>query len=121
MSVWTAEQDAQLLKLRDEKMPYKEIAALMARSVDALDTRYRYITKSDPERRIEMDRKNIMRRENRKITFRNYPTDPATVPDQVLQDRNARITTPKTITAMLLGDPPPGWSSLDRKRQGLPA
>jgi hypothetical protein len=38
---------------------------------------------------------------------------------QLLMLRAARIAAPKTITAMLLGDPPPGWSSLDRKRQGV--
>jgi hypothetical protein len=121
MSEWTAEDDAQLLMLRAEKKPYKEISAIMGRTVNALDGRYRYIKKSEAARRSEMERKNEMRRENRRAAFRNYPTDPATVPDDVLQDRNARITTPKTITAILLGDPPPGWSSLDRKRQGVQA
>jgi hypothetical protein len=42
------------------------------------------------------------------------------VPDDVLIERNARYSAPRTISASLLGDPPAGFSALDRKRQGLP-
>ena len=39
------------------------------------------------------------------------------IPDAVMIDREARYAAPQTLGGMLLGDPPPGWSALD-KREG---
>jgi hypothetical protein len=33
----------------------------------------------------------------------------------MIADRDARYSAPRTITASLFGDPPPGYSALDRK------
>ncbi len=40
------------------------------------------------------------------------------IPAPVLADRDRRINLPLTTTAALCGDPPPGYSALDRKRGG---
>lgn len=36
------------------------------------------------------------------------------VPDHVEADRYARLTAPRSLTAMIFGDPPPGFSALAR-------
>lgn len=40
------------------------------------------------------------------------------IPADVLDDRECRMSAPRTITASVLGDPPPGYSALDRKQSG---
>ena len=117
---WTPEEDATLLRLRAEKVPYAEISAIMDRTVKALDTRFRNITMSPAKMRERLDRRNLVKKEGR-WGFRNNTSDPAHIPDGVFVDRAARLNTPRTLTATFLGDPPPGWSALDRKRQGVTA
>lgn len=38
------------------------------------------------------------------------------IPSSVLIDRERRSLAPRTITALLFGDPPPGYSALDRRQ-----
>lgn len=38
-----------------------------------------------------------------------------TIPPEVLEDRVRRLTAPRSITALLMGDPCPGKSALDRR------
>jgi hypothetical protein len=40
------------------------------------------------------------------------------IPSDVLDDRERRMLAPRSITAFVLGDPPPGYSALDRKQSG---
>lgn len=38
---------------------------------------------------------------------------------EMLAEASIRINAPRTLSQELCGDPPPGYSALDRKRQGL--
>jgi hypothetical protein len=118
---WTADDDALLLQLRAKKIPYKEISRIMGRSIDALDSRRRILSLSQAQVREQMERKNLQRKVNRSSGFKNYTSDPSLVPDHVLIDRAARLCAPVTPNVLVLGDPPAGFSALDRKRQGVSA
>lgn len=37
--------------------------------------------------------------------------------DALIEEAKRRLNTPRTISQQLLGDPPPGYSALDRQRQ----
>lgn len=54
-------------------------------------------------RRHRADRMHIQQRERQII------------PQQVLADRDYRARLPRSVTQTLFGDPPPGYSALDRK------
>jgi hypothetical protein len=118
---WTADDDALLMKMRAQKIPYKEISSIMGRSIDALDSRRRILSLSQAKVREQMDRKNVQRKHNRLARFKNHTSDPNLVPDHVLIDRAARLCAPVTPNVIVLGDPPIGFSALDRKRQEVPA
>jgi hypothetical protein len=116
MRHWTPEQDAQLLELRSQGLQYRKISQILGRSVDALDRRHRLLIMSDAARAEMREHKNELRRVNRMHKERAAPIN---IPEDVWAERNARITAPRTVSASLLGDPPPGYSALDRKRQGI--
>lgn len=118
---WTAEDDALLLRLRAEKIAYKEIAKVMGRSIEALDSRRRILSLSEAQMRELRDRKNLQRKTNYQDRFRNTTSDPARIPDHVLTDRAARLCAPVTPNVIILGDPPIGFSALDRKLAGATA
>lgn len=42
---------------------------------------------------------------------------PVKAPDASLQDAERRAKAPRTLTAWLCGDPPPGFSALDQREQ----
>jgi len=107
---WTPDEDALLIKLRAQKMPYKEMAVVMGRSIHSLDTRYRYLHLPEGARQAKNERHNEGKR-----AARAAAADPLNVPYEVLEDRAARLSAPITLTGMLFGDPPVGFSALDRR------
>jgi hypothetical protein len=91
----------------------------MDRTEKALDSRFRIITMNPGKARERMERRNLARRESRR-EFRVVAST-TRAPDTALADREARLSAPRTLTATWFGDPAPGWSALDRKRQGVTA
>lgn len=116
MRHWTPEQDAQLMELRSQGLQYRKISQILGRSIDALDRRHRLLIMSDAARAEMREHKNELRRVNRTHNDRAAPIN---IPNDVWAERNARLTAPRTVSASILGDPPPGYSALDRKRQGV--
>ncbi len=52
-----------------------------------------------------------------RATVRRREVHVGIVPHEVAADAVARADAPRTITAWLQGDPPPGFSALDRREQ----
>jgi hypothetical protein len=119
-SSWTPEEDATLLRLRAEKVPYAEISVKMDRTEKAIDSRFRIITMTEAKRRERMDRRNLLKKEGR-WAFRNVTNGPAHIPDCVMTDRAERLNTARTLTATFFGDPPHSQSALFKKSQGVTA
>ena len=67
------------------------------------------------------------RRKLREKRYRDYKMNvpkelrtlgkPTKVPDAVLQERDYRSRLALTLSMLLLGDPPPGYSAYDRKKE----
>jgi hypothetical protein len=67
-------------------------------------------------------RKRVRTREQRKARDGSMPEARSPVranPDQ-LADAMARATAPRSITAFVFGDPPPGWSAFDLRDGARP-
>lgn len=109
---WTPEEDARLIELRAQRMPYKDIAVIMGRSLHSLDTRIRYLQMPESARVEKNERHNEGKRMTRATSA---PVDPSRIPAEVLDDRAARYSAPVTLTGLFFGDPPVGFSALDRR------
>ena len=46
----------------------------------------------------------------------HVPSPSVIVPEECIADAMARASAPRSITAWICKDPPPGWSALDKKR-----
>lgn len=52
----------------------------------------------------------------RKSLRRNYFVDLRFRPSvEVLRERDIRLAQPRSLTASIMGDPPPGYSALDKR------
>jgi DNA-binding CsgD family transcriptional regulator len=124
---WSTSESEQLYDLRTSGKTIKEIAAEMGRSEHSVEARWRWLHISEESRERRRQAEYARRRTlGMKVrgrsgacgrsdqTQRSYPVE-------VFIDRDAREKTPRTLTAVLCGDPAPGWSALDRKLQGARA
>ena len=112
---WTKEEDALALELvaigdttsaMDGRIP--------GRTGKAIRTRAYYISLT-PEERHEM---NIRKGRGRRPTFqpKRWTSSAITPPPAVEADRARRMRAPRSLTAILMGDPISGQSALDRRQ-----
>ncbi|HYM33364.1 MAG TPA: SANT/Myb-like DNA-binding domain-containing protein [Candidatus Cybelea sp.] len=109
---WSAEEDSTLIQARQiDRKPWKEVAAIVGRPEGACIARRDILSARD--KAIEGPR-----RHNRG----KGQTPPAviTIDDKAAAASlaYARARAARDLTASLMGDPPPGYSALDRKRGG---
>lgn len=110
---WTPHEDATLLAMREAGENCGAVADKLNRTAAGVWSRYSALTRS----KEEAEAKKARRRQQ-------ATADPArkalvdyrvTVPDEVIEERNRRLMAPKTLTGWLQGDPPAGFSSLERR------
>lgn len=100
---WSEEEKAKLFSLRDgARLGWTEIADRLGRPSGTVYAKYVYL-------------KNLAKRGACVQAAYGF-----TVPQECIDERARRLAAPLTIAAYVLGDPKPGYSALDRKRQGLP-
>ncbi len=115
---WTDFQTSKARELLAQGVGEREFRLAIGRSRAAAFARIKYL--DDPvfrERCIQ----NATR--NRKKYEAREPTDPSylyvepkpVIPEQLLLDARERLLAARSITAMLCGDPAPGFSALDRR------
>lgn len=121
---WTKEETEKLRSLIAEYgLKYELVGQIMGRSAGSVEHRWRWINITQEER----DRRNARERKNNETSRlirgtakeRGEQVTRLKVPQDVFVERSARLAAPMTISAFVLGDPPIGYSALDRKRQGL--
>ena len=101
---WSKEEKALLINLKENaRLGWSEIAVRLGRPSGTCYSKYKYL-------------KHIGSTGPRIQT-----TNGLMIPEQVLAERERRQSAPLTISAYVLGDPPRGYSALDRKREGAPA
>ncbi|SRR5258708_4679594 len=114
-SRWTKEEDAMALEIvaiggttssMDGRVP--------GRTGKAIRTRAYYISLT-PEERHEL---NVRKGRGRRPTFqpKRWTSSAVTPPPAVEADRARRMTTPLSLTAILMGDPDPSRSALGRRQ-----
>lgn len=124
--VWTLEEIEKLERLKAEGRTYKEIGAALNREPANVKQRWRWLNITDEERASRAERNARARQDkggavNPFIVRRRSLPLLTVMPDEVFTDRHHRINAPRTLTAIFCGDPAPGWSALDRKRQEMRA
>lgn len=119
---WTDEETERLLDLmKTHGRDFKTIGKIMGRTHQSAEHRWRWINmpvdQLDGRKRRENARKAVIR-QTTKGTKHDLLVRKLIVPDHVIAEQVRRMSAPLTISAFVLGDPPLGYSALDRKREG---
>jgi hypothetical protein len=116
---WTKEETETLVRLRKLSVSFQEIASALNRTRKAVEWRWQVIhfTPDHKERRRQTKNANAYKyrvRPKKQNPLRFVP-EKMLAPDVVLIERDIRLSAPRTITAHIFGDPPPGYSALDKR------
>lgn len=119
-SHWDKEKDAKLLRLVAAGLSWSEVAThFKGLKRDAMRKRWTRLTETPAQKADRLERRRIY-----KFKKRNQRTDGIddtfvihiSIPQEVLADREVRMNAlPPSLTAAFFGDPPAGFSALDRK------
>ena len=104
--LWSEEETKKLVSMVRDGKSYREIAARLNRTYVAVKTRAKYICLPP----VERARANALRRELRLFTPNSghrVLVDKIDVPETVIEERNQRLMAPRSLTAILMGDPEP--------------
>jgi hypothetical protein len=116
---WTDEETGQLLELmKTHGRNFKVIGHLLKRSPQSCEHRWRLtlLTPEQVQERTALDRIRQAAMRAKYMARQGQVPEKVEVPDDVLAERNIRLSAPRTTSAIVLGDPPIGFSALDRKR-----
>lgn len=102
---WTEDEVALLKQRKAEGVNHKLIAVELGRSQFSVAERWRWMNNGE----------EIKERRRRRHAGLLPKAAPKIIPDDVLIDRERRLTAPVTINSLILGDPRPGFSALDRR------
>jgi hypothetical protein len=111
---WTAEEDAAIEAFRSQGLRPVEIHMKMPqRTTSAIKLRLSIL-------RIGLDKHRQRDRTRRpRVQFpKNHVAEcvvPVVVPDEVMAERESRLSAPRSLTALICGDPPVGFSALERR------
>jgi hypothetical protein len=117
---WATEETKRLSELVAAGCGRDEIAALLGRTPGAIEARLRWLQLSETARLRSNAGKVVREAKIRagELERRNYVHNTRgspRVPEQLAADREARYSAPLSISGFVLGDPPAGYSALDRK------
>jgi hypothetical protein len=118
---WTVEETQDLLRLQAEGYVVPVIAEKMGRTTISVRERIRWLGKTEEQREIRRKQISVTRKGRSAVAAFDHPVmTNKRAPDERIAEREYRLALPRTLTGQYFGDPPPGYSALDRKRQGLP-
>lgn len=124
---WSAEDDAELRRMKEAKYPVDVIAIKLDRKYDSIVARWKWVNSCEEKKQRRREGINFARAMRRGDAQSSSPSFGARssalnrpAPD-LIAEAHKRLYAPRTISQQLLGDPPPGYSALDRKRQAVPA
>jgi hypothetical protein len=115
---WSEEETGRLLDLmKTHGRDFKTIGRLLGRTPQSAEHRWRWVTM--PEDQIqERVRKDKIRQAAIRAAAKGKhgaPISKMEVPHDVIIERELRLAAPMSVSAFVLGDPPTGFSALDRK------
>lgn len=121
---WSEAETATVLEMRAAGYSFPEIASkLPGRSASGVNARYLWLTMTEEQHRARRARINEWRKREH-LNCVHTPrqqrerVEPRYEPSaELLAERDERYRlSPRSLTAFLCGDPPPGYSALDRRR-----
>lgn len=117
--VWTDADIATAKELFADGLTCRQIGERINRTAKAVRVKLKRLTWT-PEQRYEFNRKERLRGKKyvaRKTVsgVRDMVTVVRRAPDDVLADREARYAAPRDLTGAFFGDPPQGFSALERR------
>lgn len=117
---WTEQEVARVQEMRRNKIAYEVIAHALGRSTKSIKTQLSYakMTPDQRERRAqyERDRRAGQNKTLAKEAGIKFEAHKSVVPAAVISERNRRIDAPfRDLTAAIFGDPPVGYSALERR------
>jgi hypothetical protein len=116
---WQPEEWIRVKNLIDRKHNLDYIALVSGRSKEQIKGKIRWETMSEEKRQERRDRLNKYRATVRTITRVKPPIMTHRAPPaERLAERAMRLMAPQTLTGAFCGDPPVGFSALDRKLRG---
>jgi hypothetical protein len=117
---WQPEEWIRVKNLIDRKHNLDYIALVSGRSKEQIKGKIRWETMTEEKKQERRDRLNAYRNKERGSNKRVKPPimTHRAPPPELLAEREMRLMAPQTLTGALCGDPPPGFSALDRKQRG---
>lgn len=103
---WSDEDDMALLNGLKAGGQYVDLAKALRRTVHSVKSRSRMLNLSAEERRALNHLKRQSQPQTIKMRIDHGKYRPPPVPDAVMEDLIKRMTTPRSLTASLMGDPP---------------
>lgn len=124
---WTTEELAILHRMSADGASHVEIAAALSTTKERVKARTCWEGKDEQWRIKRREGINAARhrRAGRQVALTAGPifgakaTTASRPAPEMFAEARKRSEAPRTISQALLGDPPPGYSALDRKRQGI--
>jgi hypothetical protein len=112
---WTDEEWQRCKSLLDSGIDAHAVAQILGRTVKQVRSKHQWMTISDKDREHKAAQKRWRRAQHPDLTIHRAQIDYFHVPERLLAEREERELAQRTITGILCGDPPPGWSALDRR------
>lgn len=122
-SLWTDAEIATLLRLAGDGVPWPEISGEIGRTCDGVIAKYQLVLRDMPQAEAAVVKgrrakataaraeKAVAALDAKNPLAARTIASPKQLADRDARER-ARIASPG---ALLLGDPPPGWSALDQR------
>lgn len=115
---WSTDELEILHRMLAEKKTPKEIAKALGCVRARVDGRIRAERKTPEQRQAETKRKaEWFKHRTRVRSYRESTISSSRPTAELIEEAKLRATAPRSLTAEFFGDPPKGWSALDR-RQG---
>jgi hypothetical protein len=118
---WTLEETEELHRLMAEGYMIPALAEKLGRTEISVRERIRWLGKTEEQKEQRRRQISVTRNGRSAVAaFDHAVMSSKRAPDERIAEREHRLAQPRTLTSRFFGDPPPGYSALDRKRQGLP-
>lgn len=116
---WSAEETSELLRMKEAGHSIEVIACSLRRTFHSVKERWRWARTSEEQKQDKI--KGAMARRRASGVAPSCQLHAVTTvrpPTELLMEREYRLSLPcRDLTAALFGDPPPGYSALDRRGQ----
>lgn len=113
---WSPDELETLHRMLADKKTPKEIAEALGCGRARVDTRIRFERKTPDQRLAAKKQKSEYFRHRTGVrSFRESTISSSRPASELIEEAQQRALAPRSITSEFFGDPPKGWSALDRK------